>query len=226
MRERQPLYLDPATRKQLGLAAFWPTVLIIELTDIAFAVDSILAAIAFVGSPPPTHNTAHFHPKLWLVVVGGMLGVLLMRYAATMFIKLLERFPRFELSAYLLVLVIGTKLLLDWGCNSDWSFNNAPYFTQKMGAERKQWFEGVEEQRVDTIHNYKSWLEANWVFPPSKWEPEHVPTPGYTEHLLDFHQNSRPEAITFWLLMLTCFSIGFIPPRPKTQAIPLGEISE
>jgi predicted tellurium resistance membrane protein TerC len=35
-----------------------------------------------------------------------------------MFIKLLERFPRFEVSAYLLVLVIGGKLLVDWGFNS------------------------------------------------------------------------------------------------------------
>ena len=32
------------------LAKFWPTVLVIELTDIAFAVDSILAAIGVVGS--------------------------------------------------------------------------------------------------------------------------------------------------------------------------------
>ena len=34
---------------------FWMTVLVIELTDIAFAIDSILAAIAMVGSPPPRH---------------------------------------------------------------------------------------------------------------------------------------------------------------------------
>jgi predicted tellurium resistance membrane protein TerC len=34
------------------------------------------------------------------------------------FIKLLEKFPRFEVSAYLLVIVIGAKLLIDWGFNS------------------------------------------------------------------------------------------------------------
>ena len=32
-----------------AFAKFWPTVVVIELTDIAFAVDSILAAIALVG---------------------------------------------------------------------------------------------------------------------------------------------------------------------------------
>jgi predicted tellurium resistance membrane protein TerC len=47
-----------------------------------------------------------------------MLGVILMRVAAIMFIKLLERFPRFETSAYLLVIVIGLKLVADWGFNS------------------------------------------------------------------------------------------------------------
>jgi YkoY family integral membrane protein len=83
---------------------FWSTVVVIELTDIAFAVDSILAAIGTVPG----------REKLWLVVVGGMLGVILMRFAATLFIRLLDRFPRFELSAYLLVFVIGLKLVVDY----------------------------------------------------------------------------------------------------------------
>ena len=69
----------------------------IELTDIAFAVDSIVAAIAMVSSTPKPPGQ-RLHPKLWLVVVGGMLGVIAMRFAAAMFMKLLERFPRFELA--------------------------------------------------------------------------------------------------------------------------------
>lgn len=97
-------------------AGFWSTVVVIELTDIAFAVDSILAAIALVG-PAPTGHTG-WHPKLWVVVTGGMLGVILMRYAAVVFIKLLERFPRFETAAYLLVMVIGGKLVVDWWFNT------------------------------------------------------------------------------------------------------------
>ena len=96
---------------------FWHTVAVIELTDIAFAVDSILAAIAVVGSAPVGHVGPH--PKLWVVITGGLLGVVLMRVAAAMFIRLLERFPRFETSAYLLVAVIGAKLVIDWGANTD-----------------------------------------------------------------------------------------------------------
>jgi YkoY family integral membrane protein len=102
-----------ASAKQVG---FWSTVIVIEMTDIAFAVDSILAAIAVVGSAPAGHIGPH--PKLWVVMTGGILGVILMRMAAAMFIRLLERFPRFETSAYMLVFVIGAKLLVDWWFNT------------------------------------------------------------------------------------------------------------
>jgi YkoY family integral membrane protein len=95
---------------------FWLTVGAIEMTDIAFAVDSIVAAIGVVGPPPKPDQT---HPKLWVVLTGGMLGVVLMRFAAVIFIKLLETFPRFETSAYLLVTVIGAKLVADWLINTE-----------------------------------------------------------------------------------------------------------
>jgi YkoY family integral membrane protein len=95
---------------------FWKTVLVIELTDIAFAVDSIVAAMALVG--PQQAGDTGAHDKLWVVVTGGMLGVILMRFAAVLFIRLLEKFPRFDTAAYLLVVVIGAKLLVDWWFNS------------------------------------------------------------------------------------------------------------
>jgi predicted tellurium resistance membrane protein TerC len=47
-----------------------------------------------------------------------MLGVVLMRFAAIIFIRLLEKFPRFETSAYLLVTVIGAKLAADYLFNT------------------------------------------------------------------------------------------------------------
>lgn len=79
---------------------FWMTVLIVELTDIAFAVDSILTAVALTK-------------KVWVVMTGGVIGLVMMRFAATLFIKLLDRFPRFEPTAYLLVFIIGSKLIVD-----------------------------------------------------------------------------------------------------------------
>jgi YkoY family integral membrane protein len=115
----QPVLIDEHVEREPPRgqkAGFWSTVAVIELTDIAFAIDSILAALALVGSAPVGHVGPH--PKLWVVVTGGMLGVILMRFAAVIFIKLLDRFPRFETSAYLLVATIGLKLLADWGLNT------------------------------------------------------------------------------------------------------------
>ena len=108
--------LKGAVRGAKKYAKFWPTVVVIELTDIAFAVDSILAALALISTKAP--EGGGMNPKLWVVFLGGILGVVLMRVAAVVFIKLLERFPRFEVSAYLLVLVIAVKLMIDWYFNS------------------------------------------------------------------------------------------------------------
>lgn len=83
-----------------GARNFWMTVLIVELTDIAFAVDSILTAVALTT-------------KVWVVMTGGVIGLIMMRFAATLFIRLLEKFPRFEPTAYLLVFIIGSKLIVD-----------------------------------------------------------------------------------------------------------------
>jgi YkoY family integral membrane protein len=176
--------------KQDDWRFFWWTVLVIEMTDIAFAVDSIVAAIGVVGAPPKGTPKEAFHPKLWVVVVGGFLGVIVMRFAAAIFIKLLDRFPRFETSAYLLVFLIGGKLLADWGFNSDWT---------SWGS---QW-------NYDLAISYHQWLEANW--------PLNIPPPGEHPHLLDFHDLRRPECILFWAGMLVAFCVGFIGARPEHE---------
>jgi len=145
--ERSPV---PGAAAMLRHPGFWATVLVIELTDIAFAVDSILAAIGVVGSQ---------RGKLWVILLGGFLGVVLMRFAAVMFIRMLERFPRFEISAYLLVIVIGIKLVLDWHFNAD-----------------------HEHPRMD-FHDYHSLVF--WIF---------------------------------WVAMIVCFCIGFIPRKGAAVA--------
>jgi len=80
--------------------AFWKVIVLIELTDMAFAADSILAAVALSD-------------KLWIVITGGLIGLVLMRVAANVFIQLLERWPNFEFSAYALVFLVGAKLVID-----------------------------------------------------------------------------------------------------------------
>ena len=102
---------------EVRLAGFWSTVVVIELTDIAFAVD-FDSRRDRVRRVPLLPGHTGWHRELWVVMTGGMLGVMLMRYAAVVFIEMLERFPRFEAAAYLLVMVIGGKLVLDWKFNT------------------------------------------------------------------------------------------------------------
>ena len=81
-------------------ASFWKTVLLVELTDIAFSIDSITTAVAMSN-------------KLVVVWVGGILGIIFLRFAAAFFVRLLERLPRLEDLAYQLIFFIGTKLGLE-----------------------------------------------------------------------------------------------------------------
>jgi YkoY family integral membrane protein len=89
-------------------SGFWGTVVSVELADIAFSIDSIVAAVAMSDSMPARfgHNG-----KLFIVYIGGILGILTMRFVAGLFIILLERFHGLAVGAYVLVAWIGLKLV-------------------------------------------------------------------------------------------------------------------
>lgn len=94
---------------------FWMTVVKVEFTDIAFAVDSILAAVAIAISLPPTgwgHIGGMDAGEFILVLCGGLCGVVLMRFAATIFVKLLDKRPKLEKAAFMLVTWVGIKLVI------------------------------------------------------------------------------------------------------------------
>ena len=56
----------PKANPWLGLSAFWATVLKVELVNLAFSIDSILVAVAM-------------SPKTWVVLTGGILGIVALR---------------------------------------------------------------------------------------------------------------------------------------------------
>lgn len=72
---------------------FWGTVAAVELMDIAFSVDSVLAAFGVSN-------------EVWVLLIGGMLGVLMMRGVAGVFLTLIDRVPELETTAYILILII------------------------------------------------------------------------------------------------------------------------
>ncbi len=86
---------------------FWWTVMLVELADIAFSIDSILAAVALAEEM----NGLSKNEKFLIVVAGGILGIITMRFVAGYFILLLERFRGLESGAYGLVAWIGMKLV-------------------------------------------------------------------------------------------------------------------
>ncbi len=91
-------------------AGFWKTVLLIEANDLAFAVDSIIVAAAFINTIPYTGTV---NPKLWIVFSGVFMGMLTVRYAAQLFSSLIERFPRMETIAFSMIAWIGIKLTIN-----------------------------------------------------------------------------------------------------------------
>ncbi|MEQ1822306.1 MAG: TerC family protein [Fimbriimonadaceae bacterium] len=82
-------------------ASFWMTVLYADLADLAFAIDSVLVAVAIEPHPD----------KIWVVYAGAVLGIVLLRWAAGFFLTLLEKYPALDHLAYVLVGWAGVKLL-------------------------------------------------------------------------------------------------------------------
>jgi YkoY family integral membrane protein len=85
-------------QKVLPALSFIRVVIMVELMDIAFSIDSILASVAV-------------SQEFWVIFTGGVLGILMMRFAASLFIGLMAKFPGLERTAYLLVGTVGLKLL-------------------------------------------------------------------------------------------------------------------
>ena len=91
---------DGIFNKTLGLfGTFWATVALVEMMDLAFSIDNVFAVVAFTDN-------------LILVCIGVFIGILGMRFVAQAFVLLMGRFPFLETSAYVLIGILGVKLML------------------------------------------------------------------------------------------------------------------
>ncbi|QTM99590.1 hypothetical protein ERJ70_09945 [Sediminibacillus dalangtanensis] len=94
-------------------SGFWTTVIKVELADIAFAVDSILAAVALATTLPKTTFPAiggMDGAQFIVILSGGMIGLILIRIAASYIVKLLKKRPGLETAAYTIVGWVAVKL--------------------------------------------------------------------------------------------------------------------
>ena len=87
----------------------WKSIVLIEALDLIFAFDSILAGVAFIRSSDPQV----FASKIWIVYVGGMIGLLGIRYAGYLFGSIISKFPNMERAAHLMIGWIGIKLVYE-----------------------------------------------------------------------------------------------------------------
>ena len=120
----------------MGLSAFWNTVVKVELTDIVFAIDSILVAVAMSN-------------KTWVIITGGILGIITMRLVIGQLLTLVRRYPTLVDAAFIIIAWVGIKLLVEYlhashyiafEINKWWSFGLiltifgiALYYARKKG---------------------------------------------------------------------------------------------
>jgi YkoY family integral membrane protein len=91
----------PKATATFGLSAFWATVVKVEFTDIVFAVDSILVAVAM-------------SPKTWVILTGGLLGIIMMRVVIGKLLAIVERYPPLVDGAFVIIGWVAIKLLIEY----------------------------------------------------------------------------------------------------------------
>lgn len=86
-------------RSTVGLLGpFWATVVSVEVMDLVFSLDNVFAAVAI-------------SENLIMVWTGVFIGILAMRFVAQGFVKLMQHYPFLEDSAFLVIAILGLKLM-------------------------------------------------------------------------------------------------------------------
>jgi predicted tellurium resistance membrane protein TerC len=87
----------------------------VEAINLAFSIDSILVAVAM-------------SPKTWVVITGGILGIVAMRLVVGQLLRLVQRYPPLVDGAFVIIAWVGVKLGLEY-------LHDAHY----IGFEIPQW---------------------------------------------------------------------------------------
>lgn len=89
---------------------FWATVIAVEFMDIVFSIDNIFAVVAMSNN-------------IVLIIFGVFVGILAMRFVAQRFVKLMEKYPIMETSAFIVIGILGLKLCSSVLSHFSTSFN-------------------------------------------------------------------------------------------------------
>jgi YkoY family integral membrane protein len=102
-RRHQP----PEAKPGFGLSAFWAAIIRVELVNLAFSIDSILVAVAM-------------SPKIWVVITGGILGIVAMRLVVGQLLALIQRYPALVDGAFIIIGWVAIKLLAEYAHQEGW----------------------------------------------------------------------------------------------------------
>lgn len=91
----------PKAKPAFGLPALWATIVRVEMVNLAFSVDSILVAVAM-------------SPKAWVVMTGGVLGIVALRLVVGQLLTLIQRYPTLVDAAFVIIAWVGIKLLAEY----------------------------------------------------------------------------------------------------------------
>lgn len=86
---------------QSSPASFWRVILSIEIMDLVFSIDNVLAAVSF---------TKNFY----LILAGVFIGILGIRFATSKFINIINDNPQVEKIAYMVIAALGLKLVISY----------------------------------------------------------------------------------------------------------------
>lgn len=92
------LRTESAGGEKQGYAGFWLTVVQVEILDLSLSIDNVFAAVALSN-------------QFWVVMAGVGIGMLAMRFVAGWFVKILEKYPSLERSAFIVIGLLGLKLI-------------------------------------------------------------------------------------------------------------------
>lgn len=114
------------TKDRKGKFGLWGTVVMVEIMDLVFSIDNVFAAVALSD-------------KFWVIMTGVGIGILAMRFVAGKFVVLMEKYPSLAHSAYIVILLLGLKLVVDGGLH----YVHHPIASSIEAVMTSHWFDGV-----------------------------------------------------------------------------------
>jgi YkoY family integral membrane protein len=123
------------------MGQFWATVALVELMDLAFSIDNVFAAVAFSDN-------------IILIWIGVFIGILAMRFVAQGFVSLMEKFPFLETAAFLVIGVLGVKLVLSLYEH----FYPESAITKFLESHEADWATSILTVSIFLIPVLSSWL--------------------------------------------------------------------